>query len=190
MLLSPLQQDETTWGRTVERASQGWWTVLLSGVLSLAGGVIILSIDWTVVSLAVFVGAYAIFRGLVQLVNGRLSGASWPFYLGTGALGVMAGICVVAWPGPTLLVIAVFIGVSIIIYGILNIAGALGNRDRVQYWPVVLSMGLLEILLGFWLLRRPGLTLAVAITAIGFWALFVGIMQIIVSFEIRRLRRT
>ena len=108
------------------------------------------------------------------------------YYLVTGALSVIAGIFVVAWPGPTLLVIALFIGVSIVIYGIMNVAGAIGNRDRARYWWVVLVIGVLEILLGFWLLRRPGLTLAVAITAIGFWALFVGVMQIVVSFEIRR----
>jgi uncharacterized membrane protein HdeD (DUF308 family) len=67
------------------------------------------------------------------------------------------------------------------------VAGAIANRHWAQYWWLVLVLGVLEILLGFWLLRRPGLTLAVAITAIGLWALFVGIMQIVVSFEIRRL---
>jgi uncharacterized membrane protein HdeD (DUF308 family) len=75
-------------------------------------------------------------------------------------------------------------------YGTLNVAGAIGNRERAQYWWVVLVLGILEILLGFWLLRRPGLTLAVVITAIGLWALFVGIMQVVVSFEIRRLPET
>jgi uncharacterized membrane protein HdeD (DUF308 family) len=84
-------------------------------------------------------------------------------------------------------VIAILIGVSIVVYGTLNVAGAIANRHWAQYWWLVLVLGVLEILLGFWLLRRPGLTLAVAITAIGLWALFVGIMQIVVSFEIRRL---
>lgn len=164
--------------------------VLLSGVVSLVVGVIILDVDWTVNNLAIFVGAYLIFRGLVQALNGAIGGAPWAYYLGTGLLSVFAGIVVVAWPGPTLLVIAILIGVSIVVYGTLNVAGAIGNRERAQYWWVVLVLGVLEILLGFWLLRRPGLTLAVAITAIGLWALFVGIMQIVVSFEIRRLPET
>jgi Short repeat of unknown function (DUF308) len=164
--------------------------VLLSGVISVVAGVIILDIDWTVSDLAIFVGAYLIFRGLVQMFNGLLGRGLWAYYLGTGALSVLAGIVVVAWPGPTLLVIAILIGVSIVVYGTLNVAGAIGNRERAQYWWVVLVLGILEILLGFWLLRRPGLTLAVAITAIGLWALFVGVMQIVVSFEIRRLPET
>jgi uncharacterized membrane protein HdeD (DUF308 family) len=165
MLLNPLVGDEASWRRTVEQASKGWWAVLLSGAISVVVGMVILSIDWTVADLAVFVGAYLIFRGLVQMLNALLGGASWTYFLGTGALSIAAGIVVVAWPGPTLLLIAIFIGVAIVVYGILNVAGAIGNRDRAQYWWVVLVLGVVEILLGFWLLRRPGLTLAVAITA-------------------------
>jgi uncharacterized membrane protein HdeD (DUF308 family) len=188
--MSPLLEDDAGWRRTVETASRGWWVVLLSGVVSVVAGVIILDIDWTVGDLAIFVGAYLIFRGVVQTFNGFLGRGLWAYYLGTGALSIFAGIVVVAWPGPTLLVIAILIGVAIVLYGTLNIAGAIGNRERAQYWWVVLVLGILEVLLGFWLLRRPGLTLAVAITAIGLWALFVGIMQIVVSFEIRRLPQT
>jgi hypothetical protein len=190
MLMSPLLQDEASWRQSVEQASGNWWMVLLSGVISLVAGVIILDIDWTVSNLAIFVGAYLIFRGLLQAFNTVIGGRERPFFLGTGILSVLAGIVVIAWPGPTLLVIAILIGVSIVVYGTLNVAGAIANRRWAQYWWLVLILGALEILLGFWLLRRPGLTLAVAITAIGLWALFVGIMEIVVSFEIRRLPQT
>lgn len=187
MLMSPFLVDEASWRRAVEQASRGWWMVLLSGLVSIVFGVIILDIDWTVSNLAIFVGAFLIFRGAVQMLNGVLGAGWWSYYFATGGLSVLAGIVVIAWPGPTLLVIAILIGVSIVLYGTLNIAGALGNRSRAQYWWVVLILGVLEVLLGFWLLRRPGLTLAVVITAIGLWALFIGVVQVVVSFEIRRL---
>lgn len=187
MLMSPLLEDGASWRGVAEEASRKWWIVLLSGIISVVAGVIILDIDWTVSDLAIFVGAYLIFRGIVQAANAAIGGSQAPYFLLTGILSVFAGIVVIAWPGPTLLVIAILIGVSIVVYGILNVAGAISNRRWAQYWWLVLVLGALEILLGFWLLRRPGLTLAVAITAIGLWALFVGIMQIVLSFEIRRL---
>jgi uncharacterized membrane protein HdeD (DUF308 family) len=84
------------------------------------------------------------------------------------------------------LILAIFIGIAIV-FGTTSIAGAFNNRRWASYWWVVLASGVIEILLGLWLLNRPGLTLAVAITAAGFWALFVGIMQITVSFEVRHL---
>ena len=187
MLLNPWSQDESLWQRTIDTASRAWWTILLMGIVSVIAGVIILSINWTVGDLALFVGAYLIFRGIVQILNGPLGGAMSPYYLVTGTLSVIAGIIVMAWPGPSLLFIAIFIGVAIVFYGIMSIAGAIANRELAHYWWIVLVLGILEVLLGLWLLRRPGLTLAVAITVIGFWALFVGVMQIVVSFEIRRL---
>jgi uncharacterized membrane protein HdeD (DUF308 family) len=107
--------------------------------------------------------------------------------LSSGLLGVAAGIVVVAWPGPTLLITAIFIGVAIVAWGTMNVAGAISNRRWASYWWVVLVLGILELLLGLWLLRRPGLTLAVAITATAFWALFIGVTQTIVAFEIRHL---
>jgi uncharacterized membrane protein HdeD (DUF308 family) len=187
MLLNPMTRDSDVWNRTIDRAGKRWWAILASGVLSIAAGVIILSIDWTLADLAAFLGVYLIFRSFVQIFSAPLSGSGWVFFFTSGLFGFAAGVLVLSWPGPTLLITAIFIGVSIVVYGTLNVAGAISNRRWASYWWVVLALGLLEILLGLWLLRRPGLTLAVAITATGFWALFIGVMQTIVSFEVRHL---
>src|ERR1700688_5010663 len=47
-----------------ERLARNWSMVLFSGALLIVSGVLILSIDWTVRSLATFVGALFIFHGL------------------------------------------------------------------------------------------------------------------------------
>jgi uncharacterized membrane protein HdeD (DUF308 family) len=187
MLLNPMVKDDADWNRVLERASKRWWSVLFSGALSSAAGILILSINWTLADLAVFLGAYLIFRGFVQAFSAPLGGSGWAYFSASGLLSVAAGIVVVAWPGPTLLITAIFIGVAIVAYGTMNVAGAISNRRWASYWWVVLVLGILELLLGLWLLRRPGLTLAVAITATGFWALFIGATQTIVAFEIRHL---
>lgn len=187
MLLNPMTNDESVWNRIVQRASQRWWSVVMSGLLSVVVGVIILSIDWTLDDLAVFLGAYLIFRGLVQFFSAVLGGNGWTYYLASGLLSVAAGLFVMAWPGPTLLIVAIFIGVAIVVYGTISVSGAISNRRWASYWWVVLALGIIEIILGLWLLNRPGLTLAVAITATGFWALLVGVSEIVVAFEIRHL---
>jgi len=46
---------------------------------------------------------------------------------------------------------------------------------------------ILEIGLGMVMLRRPGLTLVVAITVVGFWALVVGTLQVMAAFEVKDL---
>ena len=41
---------------------------------------------------------------------------------------VVAGIAVLAWPGPTLLVIAILVGIQLVVLGIFQVRGRLPGR--------------------------------------------------------------
>ena len=61
-------------------------------------------------------------------------------------------------------------------------------RDRsARSW--ILVLGLIEIPVGIWALKRPGLTLAILITLMGVWAIVQGIWECVVAFELRNLPR-
>ena len=47
-----------------QKLSRNWWVLLLNGATLVVAGVLIFSIDWTVRSLATFIGALFIFEGL------------------------------------------------------------------------------------------------------------------------------
>jgi uncharacterized membrane protein HdeD (DUF308 family) len=64
--------------------------------------------------------------------------------------------------------------------------GALANR-HVPYWWLILGLGLVEVPIGIWCLRRPGLTLALLITLTGVWSIVTGIWEMVVAFELRNL---
>jgi uncharacterized membrane protein HdeD (DUF308 family) len=51
----------------------------------------------------------------------------------------------------------------------------------------VLILGLIELPIGIWAMRRPGLTLAVLITLTGVWAIVTGVWQCLIAFEVRNL---
>lgn len=51
----------------------------------------------------------------------------------------------------------------------------------------MLILGLIEVPIGIWAMRRPGLTLAVIVTLTGAWAVVTGIWQILIAFEVRNL---
>jgi uncharacterized membrane protein HdeD (DUF308 family) len=59
----------------------------------------------------------------------------------------------------------------------------------VPYWWLMLVVGLIEVPIGIWALRRPGLTLAVIVTLVGAWAVVYGIWQCVMAFEVRNLPR-
>ena len=65
-----------SWTRAqIENVSRGWWVLLLTGVISVVIGGLVLSIDWTVSDLAVFLGALLLFRGIFMMFSVPVDGA-------------------------------------------------------------------------------------------------------------------
>jgi uncharacterized membrane protein HdeD (DUF308 family) len=187
MIITNLFSPSSWTKRQVDAVSRGWWVLLLTGILSVVAGGIILTIDWTVSDLAVFVGALLVFRGIFMMFSVPVDGAVRGWSIALGALEALVGIAVWTWPGPTLLVIAFAIGWWVLFSGIMTIAGSITGRGVLPYWGLMLALGILETLFAFWLLARPGLTLVAAILAIGLSALIYGVVQIVLSFEVKHL---
>ncbi len=104
-----------------------------------------------------------------------------------GLLEIGVGIAVWVWPGPTLLVIAFFVGWLLLFRGIMAIAGSISARGIMPYWGWVLAVGIVEVLVSFYLLSRPGLTLVATVLAIGLVAMFYGVIEIVLAFEVKGL---
>jgi uncharacterized membrane protein HdeD (DUF308 family) len=169
------------------RVSRNWWLLLVNGMLLVVAGVLIFSIDWSVRSLATFIGALFIFEGIsAALTSGIDAGASRANVL-TGLLSVAAGIAIIVWPTPGIVAVAIFLGAWLIVVGTLTIGGAFAVRDVLPDWWLMLIMGLLEVPLGVLALATPGATLAALITVGGIWAVAIGVMRIVVSFQVKRL---
>jgi uncharacterized membrane protein HdeD (DUF308 family) len=125
-------------------------------------------------------------RGVVHHPGRGLDGGTRSTNLIAGGLGIAAGIALLVWPDRGLYTLAAFIGIFVIASGLLHIVGAFVNRHAPHWW-IVLLLGVIEVPIGIWALRRPGLTLAVVVTLAGAWAIVTGIWQILIAFEVRNL---
>lgn len=186
MLLNPISDRTTFEVDEAEQVASSWWVFLVTGVISVVFGALILAIEWSVNGLAAFVGALFIIQGAAYLITKPLDGGSRSTNVIAGLLGIAAGIALLVWPGRGLYVVAVFIGAWIVVSGVLHIVGALANRQAPHWW-LVLILGVIETPLGIWAMRRPGITLAILITLIGAWAIVMGIGEIVIAFEVRKL---
>ena len=104
-----------------------------------------------------------------------------------GLLSIATGIVIIAWPGPGVLTVAILLGAWLIVSGTITIAGALAARRLLPDWWLLLIAGLVEIPLGVLALAAPGATLAALITVAGIWAVVIGVMRIVLAFELKRL---
>ena len=177
-----------SWTRDqIDRVSRGWWLLAVTGVISVAGGSVILFTNWTLDDLAFFVGAFLVFRGIFTAMGVPLDGAIRNWSIGLGLLEVAIGIIAWTWPGPTLLVLAGLIGWWVLFSGVVTISGAIAGRGLLPYWGLTLAIGILETLISFRLLARPGLTLVAATVAIGLWSVILGVVQLVLAFEVKHL---
>lgn len=172
----------------LERASSSWWVLLINGFVTAVAGGVILFADWTLADLAIFIGALLVFRGLFDMFSVPVDGSSRGWSIAAGVFEFGLGVLVWAWPSPTLLVVAFAIGWYVLLSGILTISGSIAGRDVIPYWGFMLAFGIGEVLLSFWLLARPEMTLVATVLAIGLWALVAGVAQIVVAFDMHRLR--
>jgi uncharacterized membrane protein HdeD (DUF308 family) len=174
---------------TINTVARGWWVLLLSGIVGVVAGGIILFTDWTVSQLVTFVGLLFIFRGVLTAVSLPVDGSMRGWAVAVGLLEVGIGIGVFTWPGPTLLVLALMIGWWVLFSGVMTTTGAIAARDFLPYWGLMLAYGIIETLFAFWLIARPDVTLVATVLAIGLWTMVYGVVQVILSFELKNLPR-
>jgi uncharacterized membrane protein HdeD (DUF308 family) len=174
---------------TINTVARGWWVLLLSGIVGVVAGGIILFTDWTVSELVTFVGLLFIFRGVLTAVSLPVDGSMRGWAVAVGLLEVGIGIGVFTWPGPTLLVLALMIGWWVLFSGVMTTTGAIAGRDFLPYWGLMLAYGVIETLFALWLIARPDVTLVATILAIGLWTMVYGVVQVLLSFELKNLPR-
>ena len=160
---------------TMSTLSTAWWVSLVNGIIGLVAGGFILSIHWTVSDLAVFIGVFFVVRGIVTMTKLPLNDVARGWTIALGVLELALGLAVWVWPGPTLLVVAVFIEWWVLLSGTMTIVRSIAARQVLPFWGLPLAFGIAETVLAFWLLGQPGVTLVVAVFAIGLWSLVYGV---------------
>jgi uncharacterized membrane protein HdeD (DUF308 family) len=187
IVTSPID-DLRTWTRSqLVAVSKGWWVLLATGVVSILAGVIIVFSRWTVDDLVVFVGVFLILRGALTMFSIPVDGSLRTWSVVLGAVEVLVGIGVFAWPGPALLVVALSIGWLLFFRGTMAIIGSITARKLVPYWGLILATGILEIVVAVYLLGQPGVTLVAAVLAVGFASMLYGVLEIVAAFEVKAL---
>ena len=75
----------------------------------------------SIVALAVLIGVTMTFNGVTEIVIGSRLPGFRSVLITVGVLCVLAGIWALAWPGPTLYVMALFLGWFLFVMGIVHV---------------------------------------------------------------------
>ncbi|HEX3908224.1 MAG TPA: DUF308 domain-containing protein [Mycobacteriales bacterium] len=172
-----------------EQLSHVWWTVLVVGIVTSCLGLAILATDWTVHALTIITGVLFVIRGLALALSPTYAVASSGEQVLAGVLGLIAGIVLIAFPHPSLLLLAFFVGAWLTVSGTFQIVVSFARRRELRQWGLTLAVGVVELLLGVWAMRRPEVTLSLLIDLIGLWAVITGALLCALGFEVRHALR-
>ncbi len=102
-----------------------------------------------------------------------LARTAWPAFMAAGLAAIAVGIMLLVWPKATLTIVAVLIGASLIVAGLLRLIDGFTAHEtsggrRVAY----VLIGLLAVIVGLYCIRHYHVTIAVLAIIVGlFWVL-------------------
>jgi len=188
MVMNPMAKSIDR--QEAKRIGANWWILLLVGTITAIAGLVVLSIDWTVLTLSIFLGALFVFKGLGLAATPSVAGGSRAWNVILGLLGILVGVAILVLPSfatLSLLVFALFAGVWLVVWGIAHAISATSNRYLVSYWWLGLAIGVVSIVLGILVLFDPIISLQVAVFLIGIWAILTGVSEMALAFEVKQL---
>ncbi len=98
-------------------------------VILMVGVVLVFWPDTSVKTVAVLVGLAFLFWGVVMAIAALVDrGEGWGVAAGFGVLLALVGVVVIAWPGPTIVILMILVGVDAILFGASLIAQGLALR--------------------------------------------------------------
>ena len=107
---------------------------------------------------------------------------NWYMLLIKGIIMILLAILVFSSPGGALLTYALYIGIGVIIAGIVSIVQGFQSKGLDDKWGWTVLGGALDLILGFILMALAGLTAAILPFIFGFWATFFGFSLFVSAF--------
>jgi len=168
--------------------SGNWQALLLRGILAVLLGIVALAMPGLTLGLLVLLyGVYVLTDGIMAIWVGAKARAWW--LLLAGVLGVLVGVYTFFYPGITAVALLYLIAALAVVRGIFEIVTAIRLRKEMTgEWALILA-GVISVLFGLVLFTRPAAGALAMVWLIGVWALFFGLIMIILAVRLRGFRR-
>jgi uncharacterized membrane protein HdeD (DUF308 family) len=175
----------------LEVIGRSWGWVLFFGIASVALGVIVVA--WpkeTIYAFAIVLGIWLFVSGLVRIImaiaDTRNTGGTRFLMAFLGLLSVLVGLFFVRHTFETVGTLGFLIGIFWVIGGLIEFFSAYGDKGSPgRTWRLV--MGVLGFAAGIVTLAYPHLTVSILAVIMGIWLILFGLMQALLSFQIRKL---
>ena len=158
------------------------WALGISGVLSIALGVVIIAYPGiSLDALVIVFGAFTLARGVTGLAVALSSpikdGRGW--LVVSSLVSIAVGIIVFVWPDISALALLYVIGAYAISFGLITIVGAFRLPVSGSDTVLLVLAGLLSIVFGIVMFAKPGAGALAVLALIAAYALVAGVTELV-----------
>jgi uncharacterized membrane protein HdeD (DUF308 family) len=185
--------DESRYQQRLSTLATNWRALALRGLVALLFGLVVLFWPGLVLTvLAVLFGIYALVDGAITFVPALRApdrGAQRSLPLVEGAVGIVAGLAALLWPGLTASGLLYVIAGWAVATGMLKILTAVLLRAEMENGWLLAGSGALSVLFGILLAVLIGSDVPFLAPFIGAFAVVVGLALIVFAFRLRERGR-
>ena len=184
--------NRSRYQQRLSSVAANWRALALRGLVTLLFGLVVLFWPGLVLTvLALLFGIYAAVDGVITFVPALRTpdrGTQRTLPLAEGAVGIVAGLVAVFWPGLTVSGLAYVIAVWALVTGVLKILTAVLLRAQLENGWLLAGSGVLSALFGILLVVLARSDVPFLAPFIGGFAVVVGLALIVFAFRLRERR--
>ncbi len=169
---------------------KNWW------LLTIKGSILLIFSLFAFINPGASAATLAMWFALLIIIDGIATTftavGSWKeredkwLFLAEGLISLIFGLILFMTPGVTLLIVSLFIGFWFVFAGVSRIAKAIQLRKEIEGEGWMILGGAISVLFGLLIFARPLLGIGYLMYIIGFFALLIGVLLIVVSLKIRK----
>jgi uncharacterized membrane protein HdeD (DUF308 family) len=115
---------------------------------------------------------------------------NWYLFAVSGAVSAVIGILVLVYPDPSVKLLGVFIGIDLLIVGVLLIVRGAASRSDPSAGPAEILLGTLALIAGLIVIRNPGDSLVLLAVAFAAYLIVAGSLALAAALVNREGRGT
>jgi uncharacterized membrane protein HdeD (DUF308 family) len=173
---------------SIKELGRKWWLLTLFGVITVGFGVLLtFRPGKSVHTIAVIIGIWLLILGFFRLIQAIGAAGERIELVIMGLLAIVIALILLHHTTTSVAVVGFIVGIFWTVGGVAQLLyGFHANEGRVS-WPVVI-LGLIGTMIGVVCLIYPSLSLSIICVIVGIGLIAYGLIEILVSFEARKLR--
>ncbi|RLD34152.1 MAG: hypothetical protein DRI83_08410 [Bacteroidetes bacterium] len=172
---------------------KNWWVLTVNGLLAiLFGALALFATEAFMLGISMYFGLLVLIGGILLLIGAydkQRKQKGYSMMLTEAIISVILGILIMVFPGPTLKLFFIFIGIWALLLGLFKIYVAIALRKMMEFRYMFFLGGLLLFAIGLVLLLDPAYVAGFVLKAVGVIFIVIGILLVYFSFVVKNAEK-